>query len=444
MRAGSRTFVIAVAALSALASACARSNPLQADAWTPDVGVDADCRVEACNGRDDDCDGRVDEDSDAQCVATGLVGRCELGACTFACADGHTDCDGEPANGCETNTDGDRASCGACGRACGITELCEAGRCRREHIVDFGAGRNVCAVMETGRVLCWGPNDIGGNGDGTTDEHDEPVEVIGVRDAVQISTRTGSCVTTRGGEVWCWGHNRSGVVAHPPSEWEPPTRRADVRGAREVNVLADGCVRLAPDDSVACWGHRVQGEPDPFADIAATAEIVPGLRASRFGGASATHRYAVTLDGTGVMWGTGGQALDFEDPARVWPPREIPGLDRDVVDLTGGSGGQCAIFRGATARCRTSNYAWTELPLTGVRYAHEPDQLAFAEGSLWSWENDLSSLPARPFQMLTRVDLPDTVIEFRDDGYRSVLLPGDRLAHWAVWDPSPRFVPGFE
>jgi hypothetical protein len=46
--------------------------------------------------------------------------------------------------------------------------------------------------------------------------------------------------------------------------------------------------------------------------------------------------------------------------------------------------------------------------------------------------------------MLTRVDLPDTVIEFRDDGYRSVLLPGDRLAHWAVWDPSPRFVPGFE
>jgi hypothetical protein len=290
MRAGSRTYVIAAAALSALASACARTNALPPDAWIPDVGVDADCRDEACNGRDDDCDGRVDEDSDAQCVATGLVGRCELGACTFGCADGHTDCDGEPANGCETNTDADRASCGACGRACGITELCEAGRCRREHIVDFGAGENVCAVMETGRVLCWGPNDVGGNGDGTTVEHDEPVEVIGVRDAVQISTSTASCVTTRGGEVWCWGYNETGCVAFPPSRWEPPTRRTDVRDVREVGVGADVCVRMGSDDSVACWGHRVHGEPGPLVDIAPTAELVPGLHARMLGGTGPSHR----------------------------------------------------------------------------------------------------------------------------------------------------------
>jgi hypothetical protein len=217
-----------------------------------------------------------------------------------------------------------------------------------------------------------------------------------------------------------------------------------VHGVREVSVGADVCVRMAPDNSVACWGHRVQGEPDPFADIAPTAEIVPGLRASDLGGASATHRYAVTVDSGAVMWGTGGRALDFVDPAQIWPPREIPGLDSDVLSVTGGSSGQCALFRDGIARCRTSNYPWTELPLTGVRYAHEPDRFAFATGSLWTWENDLSSLPARPFQMVTRVDLPDTVIEFRDSGYRSVLLPGDRLAHWPAWDPTPRFVPGFD
>ena len=52
--------------------------------------------TEACNGRDDDCDGTVDGDT-ASC-GTGLV--CRDGVC--GCVDGFVDCDGDDANGCET------------------------------------------------------------------------------------------------------------------------------------------------------------------------------------------------------------------------------------------------------------------------------------------------------------------------------------------------------
>jgi hypothetical protein len=63
---------------------------------------------EACNRVDDDCDGKLDEDTigacqaiivnaDADCVRFGTSASCAL----VQCHDGFEDCDGNPANGCE-------------------------------------------------------------------------------------------------------------------------------------------------------------------------------------------------------------------------------------------------------------------------------------------------------------------------------------------------------
>jgi len=71
-------------------------------------------RPEACNGADDDCDGRSDEDfdltsdptrcgaCDAQCAPPAAAGFCDLGVCrVLACDAGFVDLDGNTANGCE-------------------------------------------------------------------------------------------------------------------------------------------------------------------------------------------------------------------------------------------------------------------------------------------------------------------------------------------------------
>jgi hypothetical protein len=55
-------------------------------------------------------------------------------------------------------------------------------------------------------VVCWGENDAGSLGDGTTEDRLAPVAVPGIDDAVEIAAATDStCARRRAGRVTCWG-----------------------------------------------------------------------------------------------------------------------------------------------------------------------------------------------------------------------------------------------
>jgi serine/threonine-protein kinase len=54
---------------------------------------------------------------------------CSDGRCDLACHSGFASCDGDAANGCETNVGIDPDNCGACAHACGGGE-CRAGQCQ--------------------------------------------------------------------------------------------------------------------------------------------------------------------------------------------------------------------------------------------------------------------------------------------------------------------------
>ncbi len=54
---------------------------------------------------------------------------CSEGECRFACAPFFADCNGDPADGCETSTKNDPANCGACGNACADGVICWNGAC---------------------------------------------------------------------------------------------------------------------------------------------------------------------------------------------------------------------------------------------------------------------------------------------------------------------------
>jgi Notch-like protein len=127
---------------------------------------------ESCNERDDDCDGRVDEEIDTdrdpnhcgacnrRCAPAGAFGVCVEGECTLdSCDVGFYDLDGNEANGCEyrclasepddmrcdrrdNDCDGrtdedvdvmnDTENCGACGRMCRASHAaasCTEGEC---------------------------------------------------------------------------------------------------------------------------------------------------------------------------------------------------------------------------------------------------------------------------------------------------------------------------
>lgn len=65
-----------------------------------------------------------------------------------------------------------------------------------------------CAVHRDGTVACWGQNDYGELGDGTTTDRLASVLVVGFSNAVSVAVgRDHSCAKLRDGNVRCWGKN---------------------------------------------------------------------------------------------------------------------------------------------------------------------------------------------------------------------------------------------
>jgi hypothetical protein len=100
-------------------------------------GGSCDAAAEVCNGRDDDCDGTIDEsDADRSCGAPHADAVCRDGQCLIVrCLAGHRDCDQLAADGCEIEPD-DLAHCESCDRSCSAEHgeaSCIAAHCRVVH-----------------------------------------------------------------------------------------------------------------------------------------------------------------------------------------------------------------------------------------------------------------------------------------------------------------------
>lgn len=73
---------------------------------------------------------------------------------------------------------------------------------------------HTCAVRTNGGLSCWGDNRFGQLGDGTTANRNSPVEVTGLAGAV-VAVAPGSghtCAVTAAGGLVCWGDNRFGQL----------------------------------------------------------------------------------------------------------------------------------------------------------------------------------------------------------------------------------------
>ncbi len=110
----------------------------------------------------------------------------------------------------------------------------------RFRVVAISAGRShSCAVRSDGTVVCWGADDLGQLGNGTTNAlTNAPVVVPGIDDAVALSAGPDySCVVRSGGTVACWGSGSQGLVEAGAIVVRAP---ADVHGADNAMAITTG------------------------------------------------------------------------------------------------------------------------------------------------------------------------------------------------------------
>lgn len=215
--------------------------------------------------------------------------------------------------------------------ACPVGSVQNAGECSSFVQLALGAAHS-CALTASGHVWCWGQNQAGQLGDGTTRNRWQPVRVQGVSDVLEVrSNRDTSCARTRQGRVSCWGSNRYGqgaptptrtppvpnvrarswCAAGEPSNFEPDnvlTKAALVPGvvdSVQIAVGAEHSCSLARTGAVTCWGDNSRGQlAGAVTDTSAFQRVeVAGLPHASAIAAAGSQTCAITDDKRVWCWG---------------------------------------------------------------------------------------------------------------------------------------------
>ena len=125
----------------------------------------------------------------------------------------------------------------------------------------------VCA-LRGGAVLCWGDNEFGQLGDGSQENQLHPVTVQGLPAAGEMELGSDhACAIVAGADglvAMCWGRNDGGQLGNGTTESSPRPVEVDLPG--EPIRLAAGerhtCALVAAgtdEDQVYCWGSDLDG-----------------------------------------------------------------------------------------------------------------------------------------------------------------------------------------
>jgi alpha-tubulin suppressor-like RCC1 family protein len=220
-------------------------------------------------------------------------------------------------------------------------------------------GWHSCAVMDSGSVKCWGRNDWGNLGNGTSSTSYTPVDVSGLNaTAVKVvTTQYSSCALTSVGGVKCWGYGGWGLIGDGTGS----SRYTPV----DVNGMTSGVIALA---------------------------------------AGGQHLCAVKNTGALFCWGWNGYGqLGDGTGSERYEPTDVNGLDSGVVAVAPGMYHTCASLATGAVKCwgyggdgQVGNNAWSgsNTPVSVYGMTDATASISSGErytcvvkttGALWCW-----------------------------------------------------------
>lgn len=118
-----------------------------------------------------------------------------------------------------------------------------------------------CGLTSDSRLYCWGENVYGQLGDGTTAQRNKPVAIGGVLRFVQVgSSGINTCGATQDNQIYCWGNNNSGQLGDGTfSGHSTPGVVAGGLPFRGVTTGFFNTCGVTTADRVYCWGDNAFG-----------------------------------------------------------------------------------------------------------------------------------------------------------------------------------------
>ena len=229
---------------------------------------------------------------------------------------------------------------------------------------------HTCARLQDGTLRCWGLNDSGQLGDGTTTNALTPVAVAGVAGAAAVSGGGfHTCARFPDGTLECWGRNDSGQLGDPATTTfssATPVRVTGITSAASMTAGGFHTCALLGDGTVQCWGENDFGQlgngtSDPVPGSPTTVNPTPvavsGITSAVAVSAGGWHTCALLRDGTIQCWGqnTYGQLGDGSPitrpaPGRSSTPVTVTGITTAIA-IEAGIFHTCALLADGTLRC---------------------------------------------------------------------------------------------
>ena len=236
-----------------------------------------------------------------------------------------------------------------------------------------------CALKSNGTVFCWGQNSAGELGDGSNSDRYTPVQVKSADGAGYLTgvsqLAAGSyhvCALKSDNTVFCWGNDDTGQLGNGST-----TRSflpLQVLGAGGIGQLTDisqlaagdsHTCALKSDGTVFCWGYNENGQ---LGDNSFTNHLIPVQTLGEDGVGKLTgisqvvagsyHTCAIKSDGRVFCWGDNAygelgnhSTLSRPTPVQVWNNLDNIGTFSDVSQLIAGDSDTCALKSDGTVFC---------------------------------------------------------------------------------------------
>jgi alpha-tubulin suppressor-like RCC1 family protein len=235
-------------------------------------------------------------------------------------------------------------------------------------------GWHSCALLDGGRLRCWGSGPLGyGDAKTAVGDDETPASVGDVPldlPVVQVAAGYGhTCVVLEGGAVRCWGINDKGQLGYGNGDYVTLASAAgnvDVGGpVMEVAAGGDHTCALLANGNVRCWGFGLYGvlgyantrtigddeTPATAGDVNVGGKVIQ---------LAAGHNVSCALleQGTVRCWGEGyGGALGYGNGGDYIGDDESPARAGDVdlggraTAITTSGEHTCALLEGGSVRC---------------------------------------------------------------------------------------------